>query len=750
MKISQFFLMSSILVSMPSFAFSAEPVWKDTTLTPEARAKALVNAMTQDEKLQMVVSHYAANNGPKNSPALKGALGGAGYVAGVPRLGLPAQQITDAGLGVTNPNNVRPGDAATSLPSGQILSGTFDPDLVHEAGKMIGEEAFRRGFNVLLGGGGAVLVRDPRNGRNFEYLGEDPLLAGNIAAAQIQGIQSQHVIATAKQFAFSAIETNRMKVDMRIGEKEARESDLLAFEIAVKQGRPGAIMCAYNKVNGDYSCENSYLLQLPKKNWGYRGYILTDWRANHSTVKAANAGLDQESGVSPDTKIYFGKALKSAIAKGEVSQGRLDNMVYRIVYSMMRIGAYDNIAYRSNQPEDVAAHEAISQKVAENGMVLLKNRHNVLPLSSNIKKIAIIGGRADEGVMSGGGSSQVTARGGNIIDQRRIRTWPGPVSYFPSSPMKAIQALAPDAKVSFAGGKNIQEAVDLAKQSDVAIIFATKWSAEGFDTANLELFGNQNQLIEAVAKAGKPVIVVLETGNPVEMPWLNDVDGVLAAWYPGTSGGPAIANILFGKVNPSGRLTTSWPKALSQVPYPYIAGAGKLAVADTLNVKQYSSQNQDVSSVNLNEDGANVGYRWYEQKRLMPLFPFGYGLSYTTFKYKKLSIDKNFTEDQHSMTANVTVKNTGDRSGADVIQIYGKMPDGSPSRLLGFKKVELNAGETKTVPVTLFPASLSHYVPEKHNWEIMSGNYEIFARPDALSHEGLKTTMHLDHIDLPD
>ncbi|MDI2090775.1 beta-glucosidase [Commensalibacter oyaizuii] len=749
MKLSQFFLTTSILATLPCTVLAMEPVWKDVKSPPGVRAKALVNAMTQDEKLQLVMSRYALGNGPKHHKIPEGALGSAGYVPGIPRLGIPAQQITDAGLGVTNPNQVRPNDGATGMPSGQILSGTFDPDLAYEAGKVMGKEAFHRGFNVLLGGG-TVLVRDPRNGRNFEYLGEDPLLAGNIAAAQIQGVQSQHVLSTVKHFAFNAVETNRMKVDMKIGERAGRESDLLAFEIAVKQGEPGAIMCAYNKVNGIYSCENSYLLQLPKKAWGYRGYILTDWGATHSTVAAANAGLDQESAAEFDAKEYFGKPLKIAIKKGEVPQGRLDNMAYRILYSMIHSGLYDHPATKSFEPEDVAAHEAVAQQVAENGMVLLKNHHNILPLSPNIQSIAIIGGNADKGVLSGGGSSQVTARGGNIISKTGPKTWPGPISYFPSSPMKAIEALAPKARVNFASGENIQAAVDLAKQSDVAIVFATKWSAEAFDSADLQLSDAQNKSIEAVAKTGKPVVVVLETGNPVEMPWLHDVDAVLAAWYPGTAGGPAIANILFGRVNPSGRLTTTWPKALSQVPYPYIEGAGKIINADPGKRPQYSSDNQVVSSIDLNEDGANVGYRWYEQKRLTPLFPFGYGLSYTTFKYKKLNIVKNFTSDKHTMIANVTVKNTGNRDGADVIQVYGKMPDGSPSRLLGFRKVDLKAGETKTFDVPLFPASLSHYEPAKHDWEIVPGNYEIFVRPDALSHEGLKTTMHLDKIDLPD
>ncbi|OUI77752.1 beta-glucosidase [Commensalibacter intestini] len=748
MKLSQLFLLSSILVSVPCVAHAEEAIWKDTSLSPEARAKALVKAMTQDEKLQLVVSHYAIDNGPKHLPVPKGALGSAAYVPGIDRLGIPAQQITDAGLGVTNPNNIRPGDGATSLPSGQVIAGTFDPKLAYEAGKMTGAEAFHRGFNVLLGGG-VVLVRDPRNGRNFEYLGEDPILAGNVAAQEVKGVQSQHVISTVKHYAFNNIETNRLKVDMKVNEKDGRESDLLAFEIAMKKGDPGSVMCGYNKVNGDYTCENSYLLQLPKKEWGYKGYFMTDWGGGHSTVKAANAGLDQESAAEEfDKEVYFGKALKKAIAKGEVPESRLNDMAYRIVYSLIKVGAYDHPAAKSDQPEDVAAHEAISQKVAENGIVLLQNKQNILPLAATVKNIAIIGGHANEGVLSGGGSSQVTARGGNIKLKTGLQKWPGPESYFPSSPMKAIEALAPEAKVQFAAGDNIQQAVDLAKNADVVIVFATKWSAEAFDNADLNLPGNQDQLIEAVAKAGKPVVVVLETGNPVNMPWLNNVDAVVAAWFPGTSGGPAIANILFGKVNPSGRLTTTWPKSLSQLPYPVIKGAGKIANGDPNDATK--EDDSIISSLNLDVDKANVGYRWFEDKKLTPLYPFGYGLSYTTFKYTKIALHSNLAAKIPTITAEVTVENTGKKDGADAVQVYGTMPDGSPSRLVGFDKVELKAGESKTVSIPLALQGIANYEPKAHHWELPAGSYTIAVKPDALANEAVKTTIHLNQLTLTD
>ncbi|CAI3949753.1 glycoside hydrolase family 3 C-terminal domain-containing protein [Commensalibacter communis] len=749
MKLSQLFLLSSILVGVPSIGHAGEASWKDTSLSAEARAKALVKAMTQDEKLQLVASQYAVDNGSKHLPIPKGALGSAAYVAGIPRLGIPAQQITDAGLGVTNPNHIRLNDAATSLPSGQILSGTFDRNLAYEAGKMTGAEAFHRGFNVLLGGG-MVLTRDPRIGRNFEYLGEDPILAGNIGAEQIKGVQSQHVVSTAKHLAFNNIETNRKKIDMKVGEKEGRESDLLAFEIAIKKGNPGSIMCAYNKVNGDYSCENSYLLQLPKKEWGYQGYIMTDWGAGHSTVKAANAGLDQESAADQfDNKIYFGKDLKEAIAKGEVPQSRLDDMAYRVLYGLIQVGAYDHPAVKSTQSEDVAAHEAISQKVAENGIVLLQNKQNILPLAATVKNIAIIGGKADKGVLSGGGSSQVTARGGNITDPTSMQTWPGPASYFPSSPMKAIQALAPKAKIQFAEGNNIDEAVKLASQSDVVIVFATKWSAESFDNADMSLPGNQNQLIEAVAKAGKPVVVVLETGNPVEMPWLNNVDAVVEAWYPGTSGGTAIANILFGKVNPSGRLTITWPKSLAQVPYPKITNAGQRWNEDD-PVKEDKPDLSGIKTFSLDVDKANVGYRWYQDKKITPLYPFGYGLSYTTFKYNKITLNNNLSGKNPTMTAEVTVENTGNKDGADAVQVYGTIPDGTTSRLLGFDKVALKAGETKTVSIPLALQAIANYEPKAHHWELPAGTYTIAVKPDALSNEGVKTTVHLNKMNLAD
>lgn len=758
MKLSQLFLASSMLITLPQLTYAVEPVWQNTSLSPELRARALVKAMTQKEKLQLIVSQFAAGHGPKTKEIPPGAIGSAGYVPAIKRLGIPAQQISDAGLGVTNPNHVRKGDGATTLPSGQIISGAFDPKLAEEGGAMIGKEAAHRGFNVLLGGG-VVLSRSPFNGRNFEYLGEDPLLAGTTAAAEIQGTQSQHVLSTLKHYAFNSIETNRLKVDLKIDEKAGRESDLLAFEIAVKQGNPASIMCAYNKVNGIYACENSYLLQLPKRYWGFTGYYMTDWGAGHSTVQAANAGLDQESAALDfDKKVYFGKPLEIAIKKGEVSSYRLDSMAYRIVYSLIRVGAYDYPIHPSNQPEDVASHKAVAQKIAENGIVLLKNDQNILPLSKEIKNIAIIGGHADKGVISGGGSSIIWPREGNAVPgvlsdgpKLGVDEWPAPVMFDPSSPMAEIKNVAPQAKVQFADGSNIQQAVNLAKNSDVAVVFVTKWSSEAFDSSDLLLPNNQNQLIEAVAHSGKPVVVVLETGNPVEMPWLKNVQSVMAAWFPGSSGGKAIANLLFGKVNPSGRLTMTWPQSREELAYPHIKGSGKIINANPgLPASPASLERQALSSLDLNVEGADVGYRWYEKKGLTPLYPFGYGLSYTSFKYSKFNIVKDFSAHQHNLIAHVMVENTGKKDGNDVVQVYAKLPDGSPKRLVGFAKVFVKAGESVNVTFKLSPITLARYNTKNHGWDIHSGDYKFYATSNALCKDGLQKTVQIEKAHLPD
>ena len=363
--------------------------------------------MTDEEKLSLVHGVIAAPWGGEAKPI--GAVGSAGYVAGVPRLGIPALQETDAELGVANPGDIRRGDAATAMPSDLALASTWDLALARRQGEAVGAEARAKGFNVLLGGA-ANLIRDPRGGRDFEYFSEDPLLTGLMAGAVIDGAQSGPIISTVKHFALNAQETDRVVLDARIDPAAARESDLLAFEIAIERGRPGSVMCAYNQVNGVYSCENEWLLsQVLKGDWRYPGFVMSDWGAVHSTVRSALAGLDQESGEQLDTQNFFADGLPQAIADGEVPQARLDDMARRILTSMFAHGLCDKSD--ASEPADFAASDETALAIEREGAVLLRNE-GLLPLSAETRKLVVIGAHADRGVPSGGGSSQVVPRGG--------------------------------------------------------------------------------------------------------------------------------------------------------------------------------------------------------------------------------------------------------------------------------------------------------------------------------------------------
>ena len=638
----------------------AQP-WMNPALSPDRRAALVQQQMTLDEEVGLV-------HGPLGIPgfAPKEALGSAGYVPGVPRLGVPALQESDASLGVANPLNIRKGDGATPLPSGLSLAATWNPGMAYLGGAMIGMEAWRKGFNVLLAGG-ANLARDPRNGRNFEYLGEDPLLTGTLAGQSIRGIQSQHVVSTIKHFALNDQETGRTTASARIGEAAMRETDLLAFELAIETGRPGSVMCAYNRLGGVYACENDYLLNRTlRADWNYPGWVMSDWGAVHS-LDAAKAGLDQESAQQTDKKAFFDKPLKAAIADGSFSKDQLDRMVHRILRSMFAEDLFDHPPVRSEI--NYAANAAIAQHAVEQGIVLLKNTAGLLPLARTVRSIAVIGGHADVGVLSGGGSSQVIPVGGPALTLKPPGT--GAMSpfrtiiYDPSSPLKAIAAEAPGARVDYADGADPAAAAALAKGADVAIVFVTQWMMEGFDAPDLSLPDRQDALVAAVAAANPHTIVVLETGNPVVMPWLDQAGGVLEAWYPGARGGEAIANILFGDVNPSGRLPITFPGAMDQLPRPAIPGAGL----------------PDKTPFDLDyAEGADVGYRWFVAKDLKPLFPFGFGLSYSSFRYANLSVHGG-----RALSVSFDVTNTGARAGRDVPQVYAA-PPGGVRRLIGWSR----------------------------------------------------------------
>lgn len=696
--------------------------WNDTRLSADERARLMVEAMTLDERISLLRTEPGFGllslsiPLPPSIPETmrrrtpEGALGSAGYVAAIPRVGMPAQQMSDASLGVGNLGGfLRLGDEATSLPATLALAATFDPELARKAGDMLGAEAHAKGFNIQLAGG-ANLVREPRNGRNFEYASEDPLLSGVIVGEQIAGIQGRHVVSTTKHYALNAQETGRFVHNAVIDEAALRESDLLAFQIAIERGRPGAVMCAYNRVNGLYACENPFLIStVLKGEWKYPGWVMSDWGAVHSLFPSLKAGLDQES---PQDRPWFA-GLKDAVTKGEIPAERVDDAARRIVRTMIDIGAVDHPA-KPGVAVDKDAHAAIAEQVALSGMVLLKN-DGLLPLAGRARKIAVIGGFADRGVLSGGGSSQVMPYGGHFKDTRGregVAALLAPV-YGLSSPLKALRELRPDAKIDFDDGTDPARAAALARAADVAIVFATRPEEEGMDAPDLSLPYGQDALIAAVAAANPKTAVVLETGNPVAMPWLGQVKAVLQAWYPGQRGGEAIAKILTGAAAPEGRLPVTFPASVEQLPRPKIPGfdpAHRSPLGLGAKVEPF-----DVAF----GEGSDVGYRWFERTGAVPLFPFGHGLTYTDFDYSRLQVAGGQT-----LEARFTLANTGKRGGVEVAQLYAA-PPGRTHRLVGWARVRLEPGERREVTIKADPRLLASYDKAAGGWRQAAGSYSV-------------------------
>jgi beta-glucosidase len=666
-----------------------------------ARVEALLGQLTQAEKLDLINGQVPILMHDKPADVLASA----GYTRGVPRLGIPDIRETDASLGVANAG--RPDDDATALPSSLLLASTFDPAIAFNGGAMIGKEARQKGFNVMLDGG-VNLVREPRNGRNFEYLGEDPLLAGTLAGEAVRGIQSNSVTSTVKHYALNAQENGRHSLDAVIDWAALRESDLLAFEIAIEKGRPGSVMCAYNKVNGAYACQSKPLLvDVLKRDWGFPGFVMSDWGAAHS-AEDANLGLDRESGEQLDKQAFFGAPMQAALASGAVSQSRLDDMVRRILTGMAETGLLD--PHSNPGPLDVAADAPVAEVEAEAGIVLLKNQGDLLPLPGSVQRIAVIGGKADVGVLSGGGSSQVVPKGSRLFPAPSWASpWIAGMLYHPSSPLDALRNRLAGATVSFDPGTDPAAAAAAARTADVAIVFATQWASEGSDVS-LSLPDRQDQLIAAVAAANPRTIVVLETGGPVLMPWLASVPAVLEAWYPGQRGGEAIARVLAGDVDPSGRLPVSFPQGVGQLPRPSLDADGlketdDLAKSPTITVTY--------------GEGAEVGYRWYEKQWIQPLFPFGWGLSYTSFSHQTLHVDNGPAV---RVTFNIT--NLGRRAGVDVAQVYAAAP-GETRRLIGWARVPLAPGQTQTASVIADPRLLAHFDTSRNVWILPGGAYHI-------------------------
>ena len=711
-------LAMALAVTQPAFARSRGEAPSSSTEDAEARANATVKTMRPDEKTILTYGIMPLPVGPNPPVPPPQAVAGAGFVAGIARLGIPALTETDASLGVSYVFGLRR-DGATALPSGVAMASTWNPDLLRQGGAMIGAEARAKGFNVLLAGG-TNLMRDPRNGRTFEYLSEDPLLSGMLVGHAIAGIQSNNIISTIKHFALNGQETARKTVDVRISDASARESDLLAFQIGIEQGNPGSVMCAYNRVNGEQACASDYLLnRVLKRDWHYKGFVMSDWGAVPG-VEAAMQGLDQQSGAELDKAVFFAKPLADRAASDPVWAARLDDMNRRIVWAMYEHGL-DTHPVTKGGKVDLAAGARVAEETARQGIVLLRNQKDALPLARTAGSIAVIGGYADSGVLSGAGSSQVHGEGGPAYSVPVAGGGPYAAfvsqQYHRSSPLKAIQAMAPGATVTFRDGRYIAEAVAQAKAAEVAIVFATQWMAEGFDQPDLSLPDGQDALIEAVAAANPNTIVVLETGGPVLMPWLDKTAAVLEAWYPGARGGEAIASVLFGEANPSGRLPITFPASIAQLPRPVLDGFDRVK-------PDFSGMSGAALAItaDYNVEGSDVGYRWFARKDMKPLFPFGYGLSYTTFEMSPLRTN--------GAVASIAVRNTGKVAGATVAQVY-LVSRGTEQkrRLVGFQRLDLAPGQTRTAQMTIDPRLLADRVGDR--WQMPAGTYRFAAGADA-------------------
>ena len=497
---------------------------------------------------------------------------------------------------------------------------------------------------------------------------------------------------------------------------------MLAFHIAISIADPGAVMCSYNRINGDFGCENSYTLRdVLEKQWGFKGFVISDWGGTHSTEKASAAGLDQEQPMAD----YFGPKLKEAVDAGRVPISEIDDHARRILYAEFLSGIVDDPPQKS--VPNVEKGLEVAQRVEENSIVLLKNSPTVLPIDpSKVHTIAIIGGHADIGMISGGGSAQVDPPVGNAImpPGKGATKWQDHI-WFPTSPLKALRGALPNTKIDFDSGTDPNSAADLAKQANLSIVFAYQWLAEDMDVPSLSLPDNQDALIEQVATANPHTIVVLETGTAVTMPWVDKVAGVVEAWYAGSSGHQALANVLVGNVNPDGKLPLTFPKSDNDLPRPIIQPPPPVTQPQANAVNMSSA----VANYAVHYDeGATVGYKWFEVQHKQPLFAFGFGLSYTSYEYCGLIVDSE------AKTVRFTVKNTGKRAGTEVAEVYARLPRGSDEsfkRLSGWRRVSLAPSESQTVTVAIDPRVLQTFNEATQSWSLATGDYEIFVGPSS-------------------
>lgn len=637
------------------------------------------------------------------------------HLKGVERLGIPEVMVSDGPHGLRKQAaeadhlGLNESIKAVCFPTACATACSFDRDLLEEMGERIGDECQAEDLSVILGPA-VNIKRSPLCGRNFEYFSEDPYLASQMAAAHIKGVQSKNVGTSIKHFAANNQEHRRMSCSSEVDERTLREIYLAAFETAIKEAKPDTVMCSYNRINGEFASENHWLLtEVLRDEWGFDGYVMSDWGAVNDRVKGLKAGLELEMPASGGTT---DKEIVEAVKNGELDEAVLDRAVERILNIVFKFA--DN---RQEGKFDKEEDHKLAAKIEAESMVLLKNE-GVLPLPTQGKKIAFIGKFAEAPRFQGGGSSH--------INSFKITG--------------ALEAAKEVAQVTYAQGYDIKEdvidqdmlnqAVETAKEADVAVIFAglpDAFESEGYDRSHMRMPECQNTLISEIAKVQENVVVVLHNGSPVEMPWADEVKGILEAYLGGQAVGQAEVDVLFGKANPCGKLAETIPYKLADNP-------------------SYLNFPGDGQTVAYNE-GVFVGYRYYDTKEMPVRYPFGYGLSYTTFEYSDLQLSADKIKDTDTLKVTLKVKNTGDRAGKEIVQLYVADKTGSASRpvkeLKNFVKVELQPQEEKIVEMELDKRSFAWYNTQIHDWYAASGEYEILAAASSRDIR-LKKTVYVE------
>ncbi|MBK5722069.1 glycoside hydrolase family 3 C-terminal domain-containing protein [Dysgonomonas sp. Marseille-P4677] len=715
-KIKNVILLGTLACS--SIFAQQKPVYLDESKPIEQRVEDALSRMTLEEKVAMCHAQSKFSS------------------AGVPRLGIPENWATDG------PHGIRPevlwdewdqagwtNDSCIAFPALTCLAATWNKDMALLYGKSIGEEARYRNKNILLGPG-VNIYRTPLNGRNFEYMGEDPYLASRMVVPYIQGVQSNGVAACVKHFALNNQEIDRHTVNVNVDDRALYEIYLPAFKAAVQEGKAWAIMGAYNKYKGQWACHNQYLLNdILRGEWGFDGVVVSDWGGVNSTKQAIYNGLDMEFGSWTDglsegasnayDNYYLAKPFLKLLQSGEVKVEEVDKKVRNILRLAFRTTMDSKRPWGSF---GTVEHAAAGRKIAEEGIVLLQNKNNVLPIDLNkAKKIVVVGENAIKSMTVGGGSSSLKARyeispldgiKGRVGTQTQVVYARGYVGDA-SGNYNGVTS-GQDLTENRSESELISEAVNMAKDADVVIFIgglnkSDFQDSEGNDRKHLELPYNQDKVITELSKANKNLVVVNISGNAVAMPWANTVPAIVQSWYNGSESGASLASILVGDANPSGKLPFTFPVKLDD------NGAHKLG--------EYPGNGE----VTYNES-IFVGYRWIDKEKIKPLFPFGHGLSYTTFAYGKVSADKKEMDADGKMTFSVSVKNTGNREGAEIVQLYISDLKSSLPRpvkeLKDFQKIVLKPGEEKVVTFTIDKSALSFFDAAKHDWVAESGDFE--------------------------